>query len=247
VQALFRNADPNTDPWQDPEELVETEMEFGDARFTLSIRDAGAAFNINSATPEMLQGFFALGLSLDAAQADRIAQAVLDWRDEDDIPSVGGAEREEYIRAGMSVLPSNHAFSEVEELRYVMGVTPEIFAAALPFVTVLSSGTNVNVAPKEVLLSLPGMTEAAADEILRLRTTGNLPTDTESLIRSLPAGARRSLEIAERRFNSRVIYRTNQVQITSNGRVNGSSVESRVRLLVMRSDAGAVVLSREFD
>src|SRR5690606_34339777 len=116
VQSLFRNADPIDDTWRDPQELVLSEMAVGDARFTLRLRDTGAAFNLNEADEEMLRGFFSQGLELDYALADRITQAILDWRDEDELPRVGGGEREEYLRAGAAVLPPNRPFATIDEL-----------------------------------------------------------------------------------------------------------------------------------
>jgi type II secretory pathway component PulK len=248
VQRLFRSADPSEDPWRDPQELAVPEMRFGDARFSLHLRDAASALNLNAATEEMLRNFFSLGLELDYAQADRITQAVLDWRDSDELPRLGGAEREEYLRAGAAVLPPNRGFPEVDELRHVLGMTPEIFAAALPHLTLRGSGRiNVNAAPEPVLLALPGMTRAAAQELLRLRQSGTVPTSTQQLIRALPAAAARPIQAVQQAFNGRVSFRTDEVEIISDGHVEGSAVESRVRLIVVRSDQGAMVVTRVFN
>jgi general secretion pathway protein K len=248
VQRLFRSADPMDDPWRDPQELVLADMQFGDARFSLFLRDAASVLNLNAATEEMLRNFFSLGLDLDFAQADRITQAVLDWRDSDELPRVNGAEREEYLRAGMAVLPPNRGFPDVDELRHVLGVTPEIFAAALPYLTLRGSGrVNINAAPEAVLLALPGMTRAAAQEILRLRDAGNFPTSTQQLTRLLPAAAAQPIQAVQQAFNSRVSFRTDEVEIISDGHVEGSAVESRVRVIVVRSDQGAMVVTRVFN
>ena len=83
---LFRSANPLEDPWREPQDLMVPEMAFGDARYALLLRDVGAALNLNEATEEMLRQFFTQGLDLDYAEADQMAQAILDWRDEDEIP-----------------------------------------------------------------------------------------------------------------------------------------------------------------
>lgn len=248
VDRLFRASDPLEDPWRDPEELIVPEMAFADAHFSLRLRDTAAALNLNAADEDMLRRFFSVGLQLDYAQADRLAQAIMDWRDEDELPRMGGAEREEYLRAGLPVLPPNRAFAELDELRHVMGMTPEIYEAAAPYLTLIGSRRiNVNAAPEPVLAALPGMTRAGAQEILRLREVGALPRNTRELFRSLPAAVAAPLEAEGRRFNDRVTYATNEVEIISDGRVEGSLVEARVRVVVSRSDQGALVVSREFN
>lgn len=248
VQRLFRSSDPAEDPWRDPDELVVPAMAFGDARFSLRLRDAAAALNLNAATAEMLVGFFAQGLGLDYARAERLAQAILDWQDEDDIPRVGGAEREDYVRAGAAILPPDRPFAELDELRHVSGMTREVFEAALPHLTLAGSGRiNVNAAPAPVLLALPGMTPAAAAEILRLREGGIFPAGRSRLLDLLSPGAAAPLVAAGRDFNDRSVYRTNEVEVVSDGHVEGSHVEARVRIVVSRSEAGALVVAREFD
>src|SRR5690606_34426056 len=129
VRSLFRGADPRGDNWREPEQLMATEMVFGDTRFTLRVRDSGAALNLNAADAEMLRGFFSQGLRLDYALADRLAQSIMDWRDQDELPRAGGAERDDYLQAGAAVLPPNAPFSRIDELRHVLGMTPEIFEA----------------------------------------------------------------------------------------------------------------------
>jgi general secretion pathway protein K len=236
------------DPWRDPQELVLSEMTFGDARFSLFVRDAATVVNLNAATEEMLRNFFSQGLELDFAQADRLTQAVLDWRDSDDIPRVNGAERDQYLRAGAAVLPPNRGFPDVDELRHVLGMTPEIFAEALPYLSLRGSGrVNVNAAPEPVLLALPGMSRAAAQELLRMRDAGIFPTSTQELLRALPAAVSRPIQAAQQAFNSRVSFRTDEVEIISDGHVEGSAVESRVRLTVIRSNDGAMVVTRVFN
>lgn len=248
VESLFRNADPIDDAWREPQELVLSEKTIGDALFTLRLRDTGAAFNLNSADEEMLRGFFSLGLDLDYAQADRITQAILDWRDEDDLPRLGGGEREEYLRARAAILPPNRPFATVDELRNVVGVTPEIFAAARPYLILISSGRiNVNAAPEEVLLGLPGMTESAALEIVQLRTAGIFPDNDNALLASLSAGASAPLQAAGRRFSRRISFRTTEVEILSEGRVLGSPVSSRLRVILTRTDGGTAVIAREYE
>lgn len=109
-----------------------------------------------------------------------LADAVVDWLDNDDTPRVGGAESGYYLSLPHPYEAKNDLFDTVDELRLVRGFTPEIVAKVRPLVTVHSSGkVNINTAPKTVLMSLSAgqdaadagrITESTADEILAFRT-----------------------------------------------------------------------------
>ncbi len=244
---MFQMVTNVNDPWRDPQELVTSQMRFGYSTFSLQLRDAQSVLNLNVADAEMLTGFFSQGLGLDFARADRLAQAISDWRDEDDIPRVGGAEREEYLSAAAAMLPPNQYFADLDELRYVLGMTPEIFEAARPYLTIQNSGRiNVNAAPGPVLHALPGMTPEAVQEILRLRESGYYPTSLGRLISTLPGGMGKLLQSVGRRFTARATFRTSEVEIVSEGGLEGSPVMARVRYVVVRSNTGARVAIREF-
>lgn len=246
VTNLFRRSDPLEDPWRAPEELILEEMTFGDARYSLRVRDTGAALNLNNASEEVLRQFFAQGMAVDYAHADRLAQAILDWRDVDEIPRLGGAEREQYLDAEAPMLPPNRDFAELDELRYVMGMTPELYEAAKPYLTLIGSGdVNVNSAPGPVLLALPDMTPSAVTELMRLREIGGVPRSANELRRMIPMfDTNRS---REREFDRMTTYTTNEVEILAEGRVEGSPIRVQARVVVARSTAGAVVVWRRFD
>lgn len=245
VDRLFRSADPMEDPWRSPEELLVDELVMGDAIFRLRVRDTGAAVNLNEADEETLRLFFAQGLRIDFGDADALTQAILDWRDEDELPRINGGEREEYLRAGLPVLPPNRPFANLDELRFVNGMTPEVFDAAAPYLTLIGSGRiNVNAAPEPVLLAIPGMTEGIAGEILRNREGGIFPRDADEFTDLVPAAITGSGRRAERELLRRVGFATNEVEIFSEGWVDGSPVRATVHLVVSRADEGALVVWR---
>lgn len=248
VNSLFRSSDPFDDPWREPQELIAPDMAFGDVRYTLRVRDTGASLNLNDADEDMLRQFFAQGLRVDYALADQLAQAILDWRDEDDIPRIGGGEREEYLSARMPVLPPNRDFAELDELRHVIGMTPELYEEARLYLTLVGSGdVNVNAAPEAVLLALPGMTPPAVTTLLRAREAGQLPRSAGELRAIMPAGTRATLEDDRSRFNRYTTYRTNEVEIIADGRVENSPMRVRARVVVARSNTGAVVVWKKVD
>jgi len=247
TESIFQSVTTAVDPWRNPHELVVAERRFGYSTFSLQLRDAQSMLNLNTADAEMLTGFFAQGLGLDFALADRLAQAISDWRDEDDIPRVGGAEREDYLEAELPLLPANRTFTNLEELQYVLGMTADIYAAARPYLTLQNSGRiNVNAAPEAVLLALPGLTRAAVQEILRFRETGFYPTSIRELIGILPGDMGAFLQAVGRRFSQRATWQTSEVEIISEGGLEGSPVTARVRYVVVRSNNGARVAIQEF-
>ncbi len=108
-----------------------------------------------------------------------LADAVVDWLDNDDTSRVGGAESSYYRSLPFPYKAKNDFFDTVDELRLVRGVTPEVFEKLRPFVTVYSSGkVNLNTAPKQVLMALSAgqdaaeggeIGESAASEIIEFR------------------------------------------------------------------------------
>jgi len=95
-------------------------------------------------------------LALD--QAEALVDAISDWIDSDDTPSrLGGAESQYYADADPPGRPANRALKSPSELMWVKGMTPEIYRALAPFVTVwpqdpkAGSGININTAPAVVL------------------------------------------------------------------------------------------------
>jgi type II secretory pathway component PulK len=233
------------DPWRDPHELMAQGMTVGAAAFSLDVHDLGASLNLNTATEDMLRAFLSEGLRLDYAKADHLTQAILDWRDEDELPRINGGEREQYIDAGLAVLPANRAFASVDELRHVMGMTPELFERVQPYLTVVGSGRiNINAAPEPVLYAVPTFNAAVVAALLRIRDGAERPRNVSELRAMLGRSYRAPTGAAASEFTRRVGYSTNEVEVVSTGSMAGSAMQGTVRAIIGRSDAGALVLWR---
>ncbi|MEX1183304.1 MAG: hypothetical protein WEF86_08700 [Gemmatimonadota bacterium] len=234
------------DVWRDPQGLVPPGMSLGDAEFSVTVRGTGERLNINEADEEMIRAFLSQGLRNDYAAADQLTQAILDWRDEDDLPRLNGGEREQYLEDGLPVLPPNRPFASVAELRHVRGMTDEVFAQVEPFLTVIGSGMiNINAAPEAVLFAVPGLTVAVVAALLPIRSGGRYLQDRIDLEEltgfDIPEGMRPS------EFNRRVTFATNEVEIISEGSIAGNPVHTVVRAVAARSAEGAVVLWRRIE
>lgn len=128
--------------------------------------DLQGRFNLNnlaSADPLFADIFkrLVLGLSLDSGQAtpdpEQLVAAIQDWIDPDVEPRFpGGAEDGIYLSKSPAYRAANRPFASVSELRLVDGVSPALYSALEPLVTVLPEETpiNINTAPAALLLAL---------------------------------------------------------------------------------------------
>lgn len=118
-------------------------------------RDEGTVIDLNSAGIPILQALLVgLGEAPDRAQA--LAEAIFDYRDSDDLRKQHGAERPEYIAAGLAWTPKNAPFDSVDELGQVLGMTPALVTKMRPYVGVHSgvAGIDMAVARPELLARL---------------------------------------------------------------------------------------------
>ena len=68
-------------------------------------------------------------------QQTKLVNAILDWRDKDDLVHIEGAEKKEYKDAGLSYQPRNKPFQSIEELQLVLGMNESVFKWIEPLVT----------------------------------------------------------------------------------------------------------------
>jgi general secretion pathway protein K len=119
------------------------------ATATLSARNTSGLIDLNRASRETLEKLF----SGSGERAAQLAAAVVDFRDADDAPVRDGAETAEYRGAGLKHGPKNAAFSTIDELDQVLGITPDIFARIRPLVTVdgnANGSVDLEVASDEI-------------------------------------------------------------------------------------------------
>ncbi len=60
-------------------------------------------------------------------EADAVSDAILDWRDPDDMARPHGAEAPAYAARGLNYRPADGPFNALSELLLVIGVTPNLF------------------------------------------------------------------------------------------------------------------------
>ena len=230
------------DPWSMPGLAMPDTVAIGDGLYSVAITDAGTKLQLNLVTEEELRGLFA-ALRVDAGAADRIAQAILDWRDPDREHRARGAERDFYVRTGSPALPDDGPFQRVSDLRFVSGITPEIYDTVRPFLTISGSGrVNLNSAERPVLLALPGMTEEAVDVVLRMRRQRHRLANLDELPSLLSSGARMELVTNLPRLRMRSTLETRELEVLSTGWTRGGSTRTAVGALLARGGRSAFVV-----
>lgn len=158
---------PPSDPDRWQSNGVAHDVVFGNASVRIVLEDESGKIDLNSAPDALLKGLFvSVGLSQEASVS--LLDAVLDWRDPDKLKRLHGAEEGDYRAAGKSYVPSNAPFETVDELQRVLGMTPELYRKLAPALTVYSKqpGVNTVVAPRSVLLAIPGVNPALVDQYL---------------------------------------------------------------------------------
>lgn len=123
--------------------------------------------DLNQAAPEMLEQLF-IEVGLDPAEAEALRDTILDWIDPDDDARLHGAEKSDYQAAGLPYGPRNRRFETLQELRQVLGMTPEVYRAVAPALTIHSGQRTVNplFADRLVLYAIPEVDRGVVDRYL---------------------------------------------------------------------------------
>jgi general secretion pathway protein K len=151
----------------------------GKGSYKVSIMDESGRISINGLTDAsgILLKNLLTRLDVKPEVADTIVDSILDWKDSDDLHRLNGAESDYYSSLPNPYKAKNSDFETPEELLLVKGMTEEILFGSgknkglLPFITVFSkhAGVNPATAAREVLLSIPGMTDGIVESILASR------------------------------------------------------------------------------
>ncbi len=151
-----------------------------DAKVRVRLLSEAGKIDINQADQTQLEMLMSFA-PLDEKQQSRLAGAIIDWRDQDDLVQLNGAEKKEYQAAGLNYQPSNKPFQTIEELQLVLGMNETVFKWLEEMVTVYSGQQQIDLqqAAREVLQVTPGFD---ADQL-----NTYLETRLESAKNDLPA------------------------------------------------------------
>jgi len=163
---------------------------FDEGQYRVYIDNESGRVNINTAERGLLQ-MLVDHFALSETEKDTIVDAILDWRDSDELHRLNGAESDYYQSLPHPYNSKNGPFDTVSELLLVRGVTPEIYYDGLQEMVTVAMGdtprvgprlvranvlrrtaagaVNINAARPGMLAALPDMTEDAVQDVLAYR------------------------------------------------------------------------------
>jgi general secretion pathway protein K len=152
----------------------------GMGRYVFRLFNESGKININTMSAPsggLMLNNLLVNLGVAKETADVIVDSILDWVDTDDLRRLNGAESDYYQSLPNPYKAKNGRLDTLEELLLIKGMSPDILFGTkeqkglINFVTIYSSSlkVNINVAPKEVLMALPGITEDVVNRIIEQR------------------------------------------------------------------------------
>ena len=218
--------------------------------------DEGGKISLNRADEALLRKVFET-LGLDSRRRRRrSSDAILDWRDSDDLHRLHGAEDEYYLKLPEPYRAKNGPFDSVDELLQVRGITRELFfgiagprrfgANDMPPIplrevfSVFNQSANINVrtAPVAVLRVVLGGEEDAVEEFSPRAT--RIPSSVLGLIRA---------KVADQMLARRLVDRApSMVAIEARAIMQNGRVQARVGAVVdVPEDADGFHIERWYD
>ncbi|MGR9115824.1 MAG: general secretion pathway protein GspK [Gammaproteobacteria bacterium] len=132
AELMMLNNDPDL-RWQTNGQIYE--MNYAGARVRVRLLSEAGKIDINAADEAQLH-ILMHHAEIDEQKQQQIVNAILDWRDQDDLVRIDGAEKDEYLAAGLKYAPANRPFQSMAELQMVLGMDDSLFNWLEPFVTI---------------------------------------------------------------------------------------------------------------
>lgn len=236
--------------WRTLDRLVAGDSAVGThSRCTTELESNGAKLDLNRASQSDLERLLTYVLGSGTAQRDSLVAAVLDWRDQDDVPHAAGAERPWYARRERPG-PSNRPFVAVEELGRVRGfdaLTAADWSELQANLGVDEDLIDIAHAPPPLLATLPGFAPNVVAAVLALRTGRKPVADIRELTTMLPAFARDSVVTNYGAIISRATMTPDHWRLTAVGEAGEPAVHVEIALLLAHGNRRvAIVGRREF-
>lgn len=155
------------------------QINFTNAKVRIRLLSEAGKIDLNTADEALLQALISQA-PIEEGQQAGLVNAIIDWRDDDDMVRTDGAEKKEYQDAGLSYQPRNKPFQSIEELQLVLGMNENIYNWLQDLVTVYSGQPTVNLqlASPEVLQVMPDLDETVKDEYIQARRERSIKAQT---------------------------------------------------------------------
>ncbi|HEY9478916.1 MAG TPA: hypothetical protein VIP79_02460 [Gemmatimonadaceae bacterium] len=206
----------------------------------VSLRAAGSAIDVNTASDEMLHDFF-IALDLPPERGDSLVDALLDWRDPDDLPRPSGAERAWYEKEGQ-VPPRNGPLQDARELASIRGF--DAFTGLDSMLGVEPGRIDLGHAPLPVIAALPGFTSEAVSRVAEERLRGVPLTDILSLGARLSPSARSMLVSRYADLARLTVSEPDAWILTSRAHAGEPAIIAVAELRLVRAGSRAAIVRR---
>ena len=153
IYELFNNNEETR--WAFNGQVYQMSMPEGDVQ--IMVRNTAGLVDINYAAPQVLETLLN-GVKIDQQERSALVDAILDWKDSDDLKRLNGAEDADYKERGLDYGTPDRPFFSIGELRYVMGMNTAIYNTIAPYITVFSGQSTINqsFAPEELSMLFSG-------------------------------------------------------------------------------------------
>jgi general secretion pathway protein K len=140
------------------------QMSMPEGEVQIMIRNTAGLVDINTAAPDVLETLFS-GVQIDQQERAALVDAIMDWKDSDDLKRLNGAEDADYEAEGLEYGTPDRPFFSIGELRYVLGMNTAVYNTISPYVTVFSEQSTINqtFAPEELTILFGGSEEVMLD------------------------------------------------------------------------------------
>ncbi|MCK4710750.1 MAG: general secretion pathway protein GspK [Gammaproteobacteria bacterium] len=146
-------------------------IQYKDIEIRVRLLSEHGKVDINKADETLLMTIMK-SLPIEMNEQQALVSAIMDWRDQDDLVRINGAEKDQYSDAGLNYQPTNRDFQILQELQMVLGINSKVYQILQPLLTVYSGQSRVNlqVAAKEVLQVLAEVEPELMDDYLQQRS-----------------------------------------------------------------------------
>lgn len=132
---------------------------------SVEVADESGKVDLNIASVDLIKSLL-IAVGINDKVGSSIADAIADWRDQDHLKRVDGAEDRDYAARGLLYESKDDDFDSIDELSLVLGVSPEIFSRVKPYLTVYAQdiGVNTKLASEVVKKAVEGVISTSNSE-----------------------------------------------------------------------------------
>lgn len=229
--------------WRALDRAVPASAPVRSADCSVSLTPAGRALDVNAAGADQLARLFR-ALRVPEAAVDTLVDAVLDWRDPDDLPRPHGAEAPWYAARGRPA-PRNAPFAHRRELARVHGLDSLAASGIIDSVLDVEPGrVDLNHAPLAVLASLPGFTTEVLAAIGVRRERGVPITDLLAVAAQLSPNARTALAAHYAELSRLATADPDAWIVTARGKAGAPPITAVVEARLVRAGRRAAIVRR---